>query len=149
MGFNDTHNYFTSIYSTCKKPIQHSLCLMCVSLHCVFCVCPFTVSFVCVPSLCCICVSVCITLQVEREKAVIIQGPRGSGKTSIVKGIAEYFKVRNLTSLVFSGAPCPSHTLIIHMCIDMLPSSFLLSLSSSQPAPLLHVQCTCSNHISP
>ena len=100
----------TSLCLVCPFTVPHvclpSLCLV-FCIHCVSCVCLFTVSFVCVPSLCLLCMSLhcvlcvflhcvvhvsdCITLQVEREKAVIIQGPRGSGKTSIVKGIAEYF----------------------------------------------------------
>lgn len=37
---------------------------------------------------------------VENEKAVIVQGPRGSGKTSIVKGIADYFKVTKQASVI-------------------------------------------------
>ena len=62
-----------------------------------------------------------------------------------MKAIAEYFKVRNLTSLVFSGAPCPSHTLTftcVLMCFPA-PSS---SLSSFQPPPLLHVPVAITFH---
>ena len=33
------------------------------------------------------------SLQVEAEKAVVIQGPHGSEKTALAKGIADYFKV--------------------------------------------------------